>query len=339
VGRREALERVAAVLSDGGRFIATTHLRPDGDAVGSLLAFTHGMTALGKTVLPVTEEPIPRSYRFLPGWERVTQPDTYPAQSRALSAGVCLDCDGLDRTGTVAPLIAAAPPLVNIDHHGGIKAFGDVRCILPEASCTGELLMELLVDMLAVPLDRDLATCLLACHIYDTGRFSQSNTTPQAFRNAARLVEAGASVEDLAVRLFATRTYRRTLLRGRALAGAELDADAGIVWSVLSLAVLTSLQAEPTDTDGIVEELRAVDSSRVAALVSEARGGECRISLRSRDSSVDVAGIAARFGGGGHFRAAGCTIEAPLVEATERLLAAIRDALDAAPDPGARADG
>jgi len=339
VRRREALERVAEVLSAGDRFIATTHVRPDGDAVGSLLAFAHGMSALGKTVFAVTEEPVSAIYRFLPGWQRVSQPATYPAGAGTLSAAVCLDCDGIDRTGSVAPLIAAAPPVVSVDHHGGLKAFGDVQCVVPEASCTGELLMELLVDILGAPLDLDLAVCLMTCHVYDTGRFSQSNATPRAFRNAALLTEAGASVEDISSRLFATRTHGRTVLRGRALAGAKLDPDTGIVWSVLSLADLTALCVDPADTDGIVEELRAVESSRVAALVSEVGRGECRISLRSRDSSVDVAAIAARFGGGGHFRAAGCTIEGSPQQATELLLAAIRDALHAASGAGDRADG
>jgi len=327
MSRRDALERIAHEIGDRQRFLATCHIRPDGDAIGSLLAFRHALTGLGKEVLTVTASPIPAQYAFLPGVETITQDLPSPEAAATYDAGVALDCDGLARTSTVGPLLEATGFVVDIDHPEGIHAFGDARCVDPQAPCTGDILLELLVDVMGVPLDAELATCLLACHIYDTGRFAQANATPAAFRNAARLVESGADPESIARALFETRRLERARLRGRAMARARLDTEYGIAWTTVLQSDLADGGAIGADTEGIIDEVRAISGARLACLVVELRDGTSKVSLRSRDRSLNLAEFAARFGGGGHERAAGCEIPGGAEAVSERVLASAREAL------------
>ncbi len=327
MSRREALERVATVIHERRRFLATCHIRPDGDAVGSLLAFRNGLIQLGKEVVAVTSDPVAAQYAFLPGMEAIVRelPDTAPAAS--YDAGVALDCDGLARTGSVGALLEATGFVIDIDHHEGIHAFGDVRCIDPAAPCTADLVLELLVDVMGCELTEELATCLLAGHVYDTGRFAQSNATPAAFRNAARLVEAGADPERVARALFETRSLERARLRGRAMERARLDAEYGIAWTTVLQSDLADIGAVGSDTDGIIDEVRAIAGSRLACLIVELKDGTSKVSLRTRNGGPNVAEFASRFGGGGHERAAGCEIPGDAVSVAERLLTAARELL------------
>lgn len=322
--RRELLERVGLVITQGAQFIATTHVRPDGDAIGSLAAFSLGLGYLGKQVAAVTHDPVPLVYRFLPYTSEIHQELPPLERAAQCDAGIALDCDGLDRTGSVAPLLEATGCIVDLDHHEGMKAFGDVQCVVSDASCTGELVLELLRDILGVPITEDIATCLLTCHVYDTGRFGQSNATAAAFRNAAALVEAGASPEEVVRHVFDTRSIARTRLRGLALSRAQLDESSACAWVALDNQDLEAAGASGEDSEGIVEELRAVAGARLALLVTAASNGESRVSLRSRDPSVNVAQLAAAFGGGGHVRAAGCMVQANPTEAAMLIIEAAR---------------
>lgn len=329
MSRRECLEAVAAALSRGQTFLATTHVRPDGDALGSLTALVLGLEALGKRVYAYTEDAPAAMYHFLPAIGRIGTGPPPPDLGSLVDAGIALDCASLDRAGALWPHLVAAPSLISIDHHSDGVPFGDVRCVDGDASSTAELMVELLVDLMRVGLTTELATCLLAGHIFDTGRFSQSNATPAAFRNAARLVEAGADPEAIVRDMHDTMPLHRLRLKGRALERAETDGTSGLTWSLLTHDDFASLSARPEDTEGIVADLRGVAGSCAAALISEVKPRECRVSMRSRDGDVDVARLAMRFGGGGHTRAAGCTIEAAPDEAVRLLLQAAREHLAA----------
>lgn len=328
MSRHEALSRVAEVLRAGSRFLATVHVRPDGDAVGSLLGFALGLRLLGKEVVLLVQDPIPANYGFLPGLETVRHELLAESEAAAFDAGVALDCDGLDRCGTVGPLLTATGLVVDIDHHAGTKAFGDVTCVIPEACCTGELVLDLLTEHLAVGLTPEIATCLFASHAYDTGRFTHRNTNARTFESCARLVAAGAQPEPIIRALFETRTLARVQLRGQALERASLDPETRVAWSYLVPADFARSGALPADTDGIVDELRAVEGCAAAVLVSELEPSLCRVSIRVRGSALDAARVCAGFGGGGHVRAAGCTIEDYALGAARQVLDAIRAALD-----------
>lgn len=321
--RRRCLEEVARAIEDGSTFIATTHVRPDGDALGSLTALMMALDHLGKTVHAHTQDSPAAMYRFLPAIERVSTEAPSPDVVAAADAGIAVDCASLDRTGTVGEHLVATGMVICIDHHAGGTPFGDVRCVIGESSSTAELMIELL-DVLGVPLTREIATSLLTAHVFDTGRFSQRNTTAQAFRNGARLLEAGAEPEAVVRHMYDTVPLARIQIRGRALQRAEIDGPSGLVWSVLSHQDFDELGARAEDTEGIVADLRGVGEGRLAGLVSEVSPRECRVSLRARDGDVDVAELAATFGGGGHTRAAGCTIEDAPGEAVRRLIEAAR---------------
>ena len=332
MSRRECLEAVAAALSSGQTFLATTHVRPDGDALGSLTALMLGLETLGKTVHAYTEDAPAAMYHFLPAIGRIGVGPPPPDLGSAVDAAIALDCASLDRAGALRKHLVAAPRLISVDHHSDSVPFGDVRCTDGDASSTAELMMELLVDIMGVGLTMELATCLLAGHVFDTGRFSQSNATPTAFRNAARLVEAGADPEAIVRDMHDTMPLHRLRLKGRALERAEIDETSGLTWSLLSRDDFASLSARPEDAEGIVVDLRVVAGSSAAALISEVKPRECRVSMRSRGDDVDVARLAMHFGGGGHTRAAGCTIEAPPDEAIRLLLQAAREHLAAGPE-------
>lgn len=322
--REQGLARVAEVIRGGTRFLATVHVRPDGDAVGSLLGFALGLRLLGKEVLAVTQDPIPANYGFLPEVGTIRQ--ELPPQSAAASydAGVALDCDGLDRCGTVGPLLTATGLVVDIDHHAGTKAFGDVTCVVSDACCTGELVLALLTEHLGVTLTPEIATCLFAAHAYDTGRFTHRNTTARTFEDCAQLVAAGAEPEPIIRGLFESRSLARVCLRGVALERARLDPASGVAWSHLTPRDFTHTGALAADTDGIVDELRAVEGCAAAVLVSELEPRVCRVSIRVRESQLNAARVCATFGGGGHVRAAGCTIEDHALSAARRVLDAIQ---------------
>lgn len=325
--RRSCLEAVAEAIWEGERFLATTHVRPDGDALGGLTALILALETLGKRVDAYTEDAPARMYHFLPAIDRITGGVPSAPVVSGADAGIALDCANIDRAGSVGEHLLRTPRVICIDHHSDGIPFGDIQCVDGTASSTSELLVELLVDILGVGLDDRLATCLLAGHIFDTGRFSQSNATPQAFRNAARLTEAGADPEAIVRYLYDTVPLHCVKLRGIALERAALDSVSGLVWSVLTHDEFAALGARAEDAEGIVADLRGVGEGRAAALVSEVHPGECRVSLRSRDGDVDVACLAMRFGGGGHTRAAGCTIEGRPEDAVRQLIEAAREQL------------
>lgn len=326
--RTDRLARVADVLRAGKRFLATTHVRPDGDAIGSLLAFRRGLELSGREVCAVLQDEVPAAYLFLPGSESLSTTLPSPAEAAGFDAGISLDCDGLDRTGSVGPLLEATGMVVDIDHHAGTKAFGDVRCVESDACCTGELVLELLTEHLGVTPDREVATCLFASHAYDTGRFTHRNTSARAFRNAALLLELGAEPEAIVRKLFETRSLARVRLRGIALTRASVDPASGAAWSWIAEEDFTSTGALGADTDGIVDELRATEGCTAAVFVSELAAGDCRVSIRVRDSELDAARVCAGFGGGGHRRAAGCSITGEPRAVGALVLSAIAGQLD-----------
>jgi phosphoesterase RecJ-like protein len=308
-----------------------THIRPDGDAVGAMLGLALALEAQGRRVARLCAHPVPDYYAFLPGAALVAPA---PPEWRA-ALGLVVDCDGLSRLGPLEPAFAALPHLVDIDHHAGRNAFGEAQLIDPEAASTSELVYELLRAMGAA-ITPDIATCLYAGILDDTGQFAHPNTTARVLRVAAALVERGADPAAIARKLYLERTAASVRLLGRALAGATLHHGGRVVSSTISLRDLEETGAKPADTEGIIDRLRTITGPRVAVLLTELEGGQVRVSLRS-GGSPNVNGVAAAFGGGGHLAAAGCTLDGPLEEARRKVIAAVQAALEAGGQgPGAR---
>jgi len=311
--KRDTIQKIAALIRSRASAALLCHVHPDGDALGSMLGLALALERLGKRVVRVSSDGVPPPYDFLPRSRAVrrTLPRTLPP------LGIVLDCDGPARLGAVGRRAAKIRQIVVIDHHATGKPFRGVRWVDPRASAVGEQVSELLAA-LDVPLDTDIATCLYTAILTDTGRFSYSNVTPRALRTAGRLVQAGADPGAIFQQVYETKSLGQAALLGAALSNLT-TADAGrIVLSTLTRADFAAAGAGDSDTEGIIDQVRAVRQAEVAVLLVE-RDAEVRCSLRSR-GRADVARVAEEMGGGGHPQAAGCTLAGPLRRVRERLV-------------------
>jgi phosphoesterase RecJ-like protein len=297
------VEEVAAALRGADRFLLTTHEGPDGDALGSLLAMNQILGALGKDsvmFLAAKEFPLPIEYRFLPLEEVFHEPPADMADRTV----VFLDCGNIDRM-PVDFLANDGHRVINIDHHHDNTRFGDVNLVDTEASSTAEIVYEL-GQQLGIELTPGMASALYVGIVTDTGRFMYENTDARSHRIAADLIDSGVDVSDTYRRLYESVPLEKLRLVARALNAIELPCEG------LAVTFLTEADYEETGsgeemTEGIIDFLRSLDGTKVAAVIRElgSRGRAAqKVSLRS-SGEVDVSAIARENGGGGHVRAAG----------------------------------
>jgi phosphoesterase RecJ-like protein len=320
VGVATDLDLVIEELRQADKLLLTTHENPDGDALGSLLATHQILTRLGKDSLmfmAADEFPLPHEYRYM-NFNGVLNAPPGDFADRTI---VFLDCGNIDRM-PVDFLQQADLHILNIDHHHDNTRFGTVNLVVPDASCTAEIVFRI-AKQLEVEITPETADALYVALVTDTGRFMYENTTPEAHRMAAELIELGVDVHDVYRRLYEDLPFSRLELLGRALQRVSRY-DGG----VLTVTYLTREDYEETgsmetDSEGIVDHIRSVEGTKVAALVrellSDDRVGVRKVSLRSTDGTVDVSRIARAHGGGGHRQAAGFSTELPLEELMERL--------------------
>jgi bifunctional oligoribonuclease and PAP phosphatase NrnA len=317
------LERVAAEVRGGHRFLLTTHEGPDGDALGSLLAMHRLLEQLGKDsvmFLAATEFPLPIEYRFLPLEEVFHEPPADMADRIV----IFLDCGNIDRM-PVDFLRSDGTHVINIDHHHDNTRFGDINLVDVEASCTAEIIYEL-AGLLGAVITPEMALALYVALVTDTGRFMYENTNARTHRVAAALIEAGVDVDDTYRRLYERVPLEKLRLVSRALEGIELHCDGALVVTYISVADYEASGATEEMTEGIIDHLRSVDGARVAAVIRDqpSRGGGARkVSLRSSGGEVDVSVIARKGGGGGHVRAAGFSTDLAPEEMIEFLAAEV----------------
>lgn len=299
--RVEAIESLAG----GERFVLATHEHPDGDAIGSLLALGWVLDSLGKdVVVHVGADDLPLPYEY--DWLDISRVQTEIPGDIDARTVVLLDCGNAERCSLVDPDELPAP-LVNVDHHHDNTAFGTVNYVDSTASCTAELVWGL-AGALGVPLSIPVAEALYVGLVTDTGRFMYGNTDARSHRMAAELLEAGVDHNLIYRRVYERLPEPKLKLFARGLAAVQRPLDGALTVSVLTTEDFDQTGASSDHTEGIVDFLRAVDGTRVAALVRElgpAAPGEWRVSLRSSDGSVDVSRIARAGGGGGHPAAAG----------------------------------
>src|SRR5205809_1019310 len=310
------LSAVAEAIQSHDRFLVTTHENPDGDALGSMLAMTLALEALGKDAVMYLagEVPLPREYSWMPldGLQRKVPDD---AATRVLLA---LDCANESRLGPDPEVLHSAPLVVNVDHHHDNSRFGAVNVVVADASSTGEIVRDLLRE-LGVELTPDIAEALYIALVTDTGRFQYTNTTPKALRLAAELVEAGADVHKIFQDVYESVQFAKLKLLARALERAEVYEGGRLVISYLLRGDFAEVGAAEPYSEGIIDYLRAVEGADMAVLIREpprADGPTRRVSLRASVDELDVSAIARKSGGGGHRQAAGFSSEAPIDEIT-----------------------
>jgi bifunctional oligoribonuclease and PAP phosphatase NrnA len=319
-------EQILEELVGGERFLLVTHENPDGDALGSLIAMRGVLAELGKDVvvfLPRSELPLPYEYGFLRLDDVVTDlPDDL--EERTL---VFLDCGNLERN-PIAGAESQGGRVLNIDHHHDNTRFGTVNHVDDEASCTAEMVWELM-GRLGLRATGEVADALYVGLVTDTGRFMYDNTGARAHVMAADLIAAGVDVHGIYRRLYEDMPFAKLRLLGRALQHVERFEEGTLTLTWLSGADFTETGALESFSEGIIDHLRAIDGTKVAAVVRQklGRDGDRKVSLRATDDDVDVSRIARVQGGGGHRRAAGFTTQLADAELLVFLRAAVAEQL------------
>jgi bifunctional oligoribonuclease and PAP phosphatase NrnA len=326
-GASSSRKLVIDELVGGEKFVLTTHEHPDGDALGSLAAMQQVLCAMGKdavSFLAAEEFPLPYEYRFLELPQLVT---TVPDDVEDRTA-IFLDCGNIDRNP--ATELKRAARILNIDHHHDNTRFGTIDHVVPQASCTAELIWDLMRG-LGVELTQPIAEALYVGLVTDTGRFMYENTGSDAHVMAAELIGAGIDVHEIYRRLYEGVPQGKLELLARGLSAVERFDGGLLTVTQLTREDYAATGADESYSEGVVDHLRAVEGTAVAGLVrellSDGAATRRKVSLRATDDRVDVSAIARALGGGGHRRAAGFSTDLEFPELVKILRARLAEQL------------
>lgn len=305
---------VSEAIKGFGSFVISTHISPEGDAIGSELGLALSLMKMGKKVTVINADPVPEFLRFLPGVGLIVRGDRITEPHDAL---IVLDCEPA-RTGLKDLDKAPVKKIINVDHHVTNPKTADIFWVNPDAAAAGEMVYDLLVA-LGAPIDSDVATNLYTCIFTDTGSFRYSNTDHDALEKSARLLEYGVNTWEIAENVYETKSFGRMKLLGLVLAGMEISEDGRLAWVTVKEEYYKMTGTSAEDTEGFINYARAVSGVEVALLFRETGHGRVKLSLRSK-GRVDVSECAKGFGGGGHPNASGAAIEKGLDEARAEVL-------------------
>jgi bifunctional oligoribonuclease and PAP phosphatase NrnA len=319
-----APENLLNTIRQGNRLLLTSHLNPDGDAIGSELGLARILRKLGKGAVIWNRDPMPAIYAPLPGSSRIHVGEEPPAGfPEAFDAVIVLECPSLDRTGLDPHL--GGMEVVNIDHHLGNQHYGKVNWVDTAAPAVGEMIHRL-ARTLKLDLDEETATCLFLTLVTDTGGFRFANATPEAFEAAASLVREGAHPERVSQWLHESRPEGSLRLLAEMLHGLELHENGRIASAVVTLEMFERSGAGPGDSEGLVDYPRSIAGVDVVALLRQVAEDDYKVSLRSR-GEIDVEQVARRHGGGGHRNAAGFRLVGELGQSRQQVVAELREVL------------
>lgn len=295
------------------------HVRPDGDCAGSTLAvYNYIKDNYSDKDVRLYLEPIPNIFKFM---KRADQIRSDYADDDVFDLFIALDCGDLGRLGNAAKYFENAKSTLCIDHHASNSSFADVNYIFPDASSTCELVFEV-IDR--TKLKKDIAECLYTGMVHDTGVFQYSCTSAKTMEIAGILMETGIDYPKIVDETFYTKTFGQNKILGQALLNAELYLDGAVIASVITQAEMDKFSVLPKHLDGIVNQLRVTKDVKIALFLYENEDKTFKGSLRV-NGDYNVAEIAAEFGGGGHVKAAGFTIDGPIDTAMNRILSVIRE--------------
>src|SRR5437588_9078290 len=310
-------EEVGRVLGEYQQFAVLSHVRPDGDALGSQLALGLSLEQLGKDIHVWNEDGMLEKYSFLPRAELLIKP---PATAAHVDVAIALDTAIQNRLGTALASVASAKIWINIDHHLSNPGYGDLVIIDPSAPATGEIIFRLIKSQ-GLPFDHDIAENLFAAISTDTGSFQYPKTSARTFEIAAGLVRDGdLDVGKISQQLYESYPRRRLELLRELLRTMRFSECGRVATFGLSLRTAGELGVIPEDNEGLIDHLRAVRGVIVAVFFEELPDGKVRISMRSKDERIDVSAICQTFGGGGHTLAAGARVLGTLAEVEQKVL-------------------
>ena len=318
---RSKLDQIGRVLRENERFAVLSHIRPDGDALGSQLALALSLQQLGKKVRVWNEDGMLEKYSFLPRADLLTKP---PHAAEDVDVAIALDTAIQNRLGTAFTAVRSAKIWINIDHHLSNPAYGDLVHVDPTAPATGQIIFDLIKSQ-DFPFDREIAENLYAAISTDTGSFQYPKTSARTFEVAAELVCTGIDVGQLSQQLYENYPRRRVELLRELLRTMRFERDGRVASFSLSLQTAAELQVLPEDNEGLIDHLRAIRGVIVAVFFEELADGKVRVSMRSKSDAVDVCAICQKFGGGGHTLAAGARVRGTLAEVERNVLEEICD--------------
>lgn len=295
------------------------HVRPDGDCAGSTLAvYNYIKDNYPDKDVRLYLEPIPNIFKFM---KRADKIRSDYADDDVFDLFIALDCGDLGRLGNAAKYFENAKSTLCIDHHASNSSFADINYIFPDASSTCELVFEV-IDR--TKLKKDIAECLYTGMVHDTGVFQYSCTSAKTMEIAGILMETGIDYPKIVDETFYTKTFGQNKILGQALLNAELYLDGAVIASMITQAEMDEFSVLPKHLDGIVNQLRVTKDVKIALFLYENEDKTFKGSLRV-NGDYNVAEIAAEFGGGGHVKAAGFTIDGPIDTAMDRILSVIRE--------------
>lgn len=310
---------IATAIAAADRILVTSHMRPDGDALGSVIAFALPLLARGKNVKLWNEDGAVEKFHYLPHHELVVQP---PATPEDFDLVISLDSSGLKRLGTVTDALGKVGQWINIDHHVSNEVFGDLNYIDPTSPATGQIVFEYF-QACGEPITTEMAENLFAAISTDTGSFQYAGTNARTFHAASELVKAGVRVEEISRRMYESMPRRRLELMRHALNSARFLCDDRLATFSLSLETIHTLGLLPEDNEGIIDHLRSIEGVVAAVFFEELPEGKVRVSARSKDPRVNVCDICAAFGGGGHPLASGARVKGSLEEVEKKFCEAV----------------
>lgn len=316
------LAKILETIAKHSSFAVMGHVSPDGDSLGSILALQELLTLQGKQAVAFCVDPIPDKYSYLPGLERFVQ--GVAGTEQLFDCAVVLDCSSLDRTGIDAGFFKGLT-IINIDHHKSNAGELGVAWVDDSFAATGEMVFAL-ARQAGWSLSPVAAMALFTALSTDTGFFRFSNTSPRALRMAADLLEAGVNVRTVAEHTVERRSLSEICVLRESLGSLKQHRGGEIATLAVRRDVCERCGVSPEEVEGLVDYPRSISETKVAVLFREIGAEAIRVGLRSK-GTVDVSKVAANFGGGGHARAAGCTLKLPLEQAEQALLLHLEQAL------------
>jgi bifunctional oligoribonuclease and PAP phosphatase NrnA len=317
VNERDArFAEIGRALREHNKFAVLSHVRPDGDALGSTLALALSLKELGKDVRAWNEEGMLEKYNFLARAELLTEPPNTPED---FDVAIALDTAVQNRLGSTTAAVGSAKLWINIDHHPSNPRYGDLVYIDPTAPATAQILFELLTNQ-KFPITPAIAENLYVAISTDTGSFQYPNTTVRTFEIAAELVRGGVNVGRISQLTYENFPRRRIELLRDLLATMRFACDGKLAYFSLSQASALALGVIPEDNEGLIDHLRAIQGVIVAIFFEELTDGKVRVSMRSKNEAVDVCAICTQFGGGGHVLAAGARVRGTLPEVEKKIV-------------------
>ncbi|UHR02922.1 bifunctional oligoribonuclease/PAP phosphatase NrnA [Peptoniphilus sp. GNH] len=318
---KEIFSAIKEEILKANRIVLSSHINPDGDNLGSVLGMYSVLKQMGKEVYPIIDDEIPKDYKFLPSSEVIKRPEEINFTPDLF---ITLDSATLDRIGKSKEIFEKAKKTINFDHHKTNDSYADLNYV-SEKSATGEVLFEFFHTE-KIGINKAAATCLYTAISSDTGSFKYDSTSSYTFYAASELMKKGIDINEIAVNLYQNRSKSKTKLLIEVASKIKYYFDDKVGLGKVTNDIMESVGAEKHDSEGIVEFIRDIEGLELAVLLKEKKDGGVRLSMRSK-SQLDCAKIASFFGGGGHTRAAGATIDLPIDKAEEVLIEEIKKQL------------